>query len=135
MGIRFVNARDAEAVEREKNSFDFLLSTVPGSYDPLFYVDMLKAGGQMAVVGQPAATDEASISMMSLPVHQHRYVYGSFIGSLETQQEMIDFCVANDIYPDVELIPTTPEALDRVYDDLEHNRGAFRYIMKMCTLK
>lgn len=135
MGIKFVNAKNANELEPVRNTFDFLLSTVPGSYDPLAYVALLKVRGQMAIVGQPANTDNAVIPVTALPFFEHRFIYGSVIGSLETQQEMVNYCVQKNIYPDVEIIPTTAEALNDLYAKLSKSEGEFRYVMDMKALK
>lgn len=135
MGISFVNVNNEEELQGLNNSFDFIISTIPASYDPMLYIQMLKEGGELAIVGQPPADADASISVAMLPFAEHRYVYGSLIGTIEETAEMIQYCVDNHIYPDVELIPATAESIDQVFELLGNSEGEFRYVMDMRELE
>ena len=135
MGIKFVNVNDEKELEGLNNTMDFIISTIPASYNPMMYVQMLKEGGQMAVVGQPASDADASISVGNLPMAQHRYIYGSMIGTIDETTDMVKYCVENNIYPDVEIINASESELDRVFNLLENNEGDFRYVMDMSTME
>ncbi|MFT3737632.1 MAG: NAD(P)-dependent alcohol dehydrogenase [Breznakibacter sp.] len=135
MGLKYIDGNNQAELAKARGSFDFLLSTVPTSYDPFSYLDLVKVKGQMAVVGQPAADANASISMTAFPFHQHKFIYGSVIGSLEMEQRMINFCVENNIYPDVEIIEPNAKAITNVYKLLDKHEAQFRYVIDMTKLK
>lgn len=135
MGLKYLDGKNAQEVQAHNNQFDFVLSTVPTSYDPYLYLDLLKVRGEMAVVGQPAVTDKAAVQMLSLPFHANKLMYGSVIGTLEMEQRMVDWCVENNVYPDVKIIPANAESITEVYHLLRNHEGVFRYVIDMTTLK
>uniref|UniRef100_A0A453GFW8 cinnamyl-alcohol dehydrogenase n=1 Tax=Aegilops tauschii subsp. strangulata TaxID=200361 RepID=A0A453GFW8_AEGTS len=96
----FVVSSDIRQMESLKNSLDFIVDTASGDhpFDP--YLALLKVGGIMALVGFPGA----------------RTLSGSVTGGTKDTQEMINFCTANKIYPDIELIKIDyiNEALERL---------------------
>ena len=96
------------------------------------YISMLKEGGDFAIVGLPANTN---INITSLVWAQHRNVYGSLIGGIKETQEMLDYSVANNIYPDVEMINGNGKAVDEAYQNVINGKVKFRYVIDMKTLK
>lgn len=129
---RYVNVFEEKNLEELEDSFDFILSTVSANYDPMIYVRMLKRGGEMAIVGLPSHTE---INLVSLVMQANRKVYGSLIGGIQETQEMLDFSIANGIYPEVEYIPATPESVEQAYRNILAGKVKFRYVMEMKTLK
>jgi alcohol dehydrogenase (NADP+) len=59
-------------------------------------------------------------------------MYGSQIGGIRETQEMLDYSVANNIYPRVEVIPGT--RIDEAYDNVVAGKVKFRYVIDMKTL-
>lgn len=131
---KYVNVRNPKELEGLQNQFDFILSTIPASYDPMMYVRMLKSNGEMAIVGLPPADAAANIPVGRLPYSAHRKVYGSLIGGIKETQEMLDFSVANNIYPQVEVIPATPESVEKAFKNVIDGKVIFRYVIDMSTL-
>ncbi|MDO4584629.1 MAG: NAD(P)-dependent alcohol dehydrogenase [Planctomycetia bacterium] len=129
---RYVNVLEEKNLAELDDSFDFLLSTVSANYDPMMYVRMLKRGGEMAIVGLPSHTE---INIVSLVTQANRKIYGSLIGGIQETQEMLDFSIANGIYPEVEMIPATPESLEQAYQNILAGKVKFRYVMDMKTMK
>ncbi|CAA6673697.1 unnamed protein product [Spirodela intermedia] len=97
---RFVVSSDKEQMKALENSLDFIIDTASGDhpFDP--YMSLLKVHGVFVLVGFPS---EIKLSPISLNL---------------VTKEMIDFCAANKIYPNVEIIgiESINEALQRVVD-------------------
>jgi hypothetical protein len=55
------------------------------------------------------------------------------IGGIPETQEMLDYCVANNIYPQVEVISV--RQLDEAYQKVLKGEVKFRYVLDMSTLK
>ncbi|MDR0608632.1 MAG: NAD(P)-dependent alcohol dehydrogenase [Planctomycetaceae bacterium] len=130
---RYVNVRNPQELEGLNNTMDFIITTVPVDYDPMVYVRMLKMGGEMAIVGLPANTN---INISKLPLgNANRKIYGSLIGGIQETQEMLDYSVANNIYPEVELIKAEAAEIDKAYKKVVAGEVPFRYVIDMSTLK
>lgn len=99
------------------------------------YVKMLKEAGEMAIVGVPASENTPIIPTTALVFNARRKVYGSLIGGIKETQEMLDFSVANNIYPDVEVISATPESIDKAYQNVLDGKVKFRYVIDMQTMQ
>ncbi len=99
------------------------------------YVSMLKKNGELAIVGLPSNKECPSISIGILPYMANRKIYGSLIGGMKETQEMLDYSVAHNIYPEVEVIPASGAAVDDAYRKVAAGEVKFRYVIDMSTLK
>lgn len=113
--------------------FDFILSTIPTKYNVLEYVSLLKIGGEMSIVGMPPTEERPTIDIGGLIYSAHRKVYGSIIGGIKETQEMLDFSIENEIYPEVEII--SADQINEAYEKLTTGKAKFRYVIDMKTLK
>lgn len=133
--IKYVNVRNPEELKGLSNQFDFIISTIPAKYEPIMYVRMLKMGGEMAIVGLPANENAPNIQTGSLVFSAHRKVYGSLIGGIWETQEMLDYSVTNNLYPEVEIINADGETVTNAYKKVVDGEVKFRYVIDMKTLK
>ena len=130
---RYVNMKQPEAAGGLADSFDFIISTIPSDYRLTDYAKLLKYGtGELAVVGLPPT---ASVKILELLAVPHRKIYTSVVGGIGEHQECMDYSVAHGIYPEVKLIPATPEALKEAYQNVIDGKVKFRYVIDMKTLK
>ncbi|EMS58457.1 putative cinnamyl alcohol dehydrogenase 1 [Triticum urartu] len=108
----FVVSSDKKQMESLKNSLDFIVDTASGDhpFDP--YLALLKVGGVMALVGFPG---EIRVHPATLNLGA-RTLSGSVTGGTKDTQEMMNFCAANKIYPEIEVIKIdyVNEALERL---------------------
>ena len=93
---------------------------------------MLKMSGEMAVVGLDAEASLNTVQMILTAAH--RKVYASLIGGIKETQEMLDYSVAYDIYPEVEIIPADAAAIDEAYKNVLDGKVKFRYVIDMSTM-
>jgi uncharacterized zinc-type alcohol dehydrogenase-like protein len=132
---RYVNVNNPEDMEGLNNTLDFILSTIPTGYDMNMYLKMLKYDGQMALVGLPAYANMPVISLDKFIWQGNRKVFGSQIGGIKETQEMLDYSVKNNIYPEVEIIRAEGQIVDEAYQKVLAGEVKFRYVIDMKTLK
>lgn len=133
--VRYVNVNNPEELKGLNGTLDFILSTIPAKYDPAMYLKMLKRDGQLGIVGLPAFADMPQLSISSLVFQGNRKVFGSQIGGMKETQEMLDYSVKNNIYPQVEVIRAEGKAVDGAYRNVADGKVKFRYVIDMKTLK
>ena len=132
---RYVNVNNAKDLEGLNNHFDFILSTITAKYDPVMYVKMLKLEGKFCFVGAPANKDNAGVDDLTLVYSPHRMVFGSQIGGMKETQEMLDYSVEHDIYPEVEIIKADASEIDKAFKRVQAGDVKFRFVIDMRTLK
>jgi uncharacterized zinc-type alcohol dehydrogenase-like protein len=119
---------DEAAFSRLQNRFDFIYSTVPWAYDINPFVNLLRYDGVMANVG---LGQDATISYGPLNF-KRRSLVGSLIGSIRETQEVVDYCAAHNIRPEVEVIPMNK--VNEAYDRVVNKDIKFRFVIDMSTL-
>lgn len=122
----FVNIRDDEARSAAAGSFDLILDTISANHDYNAYLSLLGLNGVMVVVGVP--TDPVPLHAFSL-IGGNKVLAGSLIGGIPETQEMLDFCAANGIISDVELI--TPGQIDVAYERTVKADVRYRFVIDM----
>ena len=97
----FLNSRDPVAIKSATNSFDFVLVTANADLDWTAYLNSLKPGGKLHIVGAtpPVKTD------VFAPIASERSIGGSPTGSPITIRMMLEFCNRHKISPPVEEFP------------------------------
>lgn len=126
---KFVNTRDEEQVKSVQGYFNFILDTVSGEHDYNLYLAMLKSHGTMCCVGLPPVP--ATIPVPNL-IFFGRNFAGSLIGGLAETQEMLDYCAANNITADVEMINI--KDINKAYERMERSDVKYRFVIDMSTL-
>ena len=133
--VKYVNVNNNNDLQNLDNTLDYIISTIPARYDLNMYMSMLKRGGEMAVLGLPPINQMPSLSLMDfVMMHGGRKMFGSAIGGMKETQEMLDYSVANDIYPEVEIINAEPRAVEEAYRNVIGGKVKFRYVIDMKTL-
>lgn len=130
---KFVNVNNPEELREMNNSFRVILSTIPANYDVEMYIRMLNVDGEMVIIGIPVADKASSIKLTTLNWNSRRKIYGTLIGGIAETQEMLNYSVANNIYPQVEVIPV--EKIDEAYQNVLAGKVRYRYVLDMSTLK
>jgi alcohol dehydrogenase (NADP+) len=126
---QFVNTKDEEQVKAVAGKFDFILDTVAADHDYNLYLAMLKTRGTMVCVGLPSTP--SPVAAFNL-VFFARNLAGSLIGGLAETQEMLDYCAANNITADVELIHI--KEVNKAFDRIEKSDVKYRFVIDMATI-
>ena len=127
MGVsNFYTNTDSQSI---KERFDLIISTIPTNYDLKAYLKLLNFGGELCIVGLPPHEESPKISANELVSNSNKRIYGSLIGGIAQTQEMLDFSIKHDIYPEIELI--SPSQIDKAYENLTNGKAKFRYVIDM----
>ena len=126
----FVVTKDEEQVKLVANTFDFILDTLSASHDYNMYVSMLKVDGTLICVGLPP--EPITVPAFNL-VFTRKCVAGSLIGGLPETQEMLDYCAANNIVSDIEVIPI--QKIQEAYERMLMNDIKYRFVIDMASLR
>jgi uncharacterized zinc-type alcohol dehydrogenase-like protein len=130
LGVRGVIEDDKTVLKEMANTFDFMLSTVPEKHDLNPFIPLLKRDKTIAVVG--ALEPLAPVNNQQVAFHR-KSVAGSLIGSIADTQEVLDFCAAHHIGPDIEIIPI--QDINDAFKKIEKGDVRFRYVIDMASLK
>ncbi len=124
-----VLSKDADAMAKQADSFDFVLDCVSAPHDLNAYLALLRLDGTLCQVGLPETP--LPVAGFSL-VKNRRSLSGSMIGGMVETQAMLDYCAEHDIVSDIELI-----AIDKVneaYPRVVKGDVKYRFVIDMATL-
>lgn len=122
---------DAKQMKSVAGKFELIVDTVPYVHDLNSYIPALKADGTLVLVGFLGPLEPA---LNSAPlVMERKAVAGSLIGGLPQTQEMLDFCGANAITADVEMIRM--QEINDSYERMLKSDVKYRFVIDMASLK
>ena len=125
-----VISRNADEMQKHAGSFDFILDAVAADHDINAYISLLRRDGNITLVGAP----EKPLSLAAFGlILGRRSLSGSPIGGIAETQEMLDFCGANGITADVEVIPI--QKVNEAYARLLKSDVKYRFSIDMASLK
>ena len=125
-----VLSRDADAMQRQAGSFDFILDTVAADHDVDAYLNLLRIDGTVTLVGAPAKP--LGVAAFSL-IMGRRSLAGSNTGGIAETQEMLDFCGAHNLTADVEVVAM--QDVNEAYERLLRSDVKYRFAIDMASLK
>jgi uncharacterized zinc-type alcohol dehydrogenase-like protein len=125
-----VLTKDASQMEKQTNTFDFILDTVSADHDVNAYLNLLKRDATMVLVGAP--NNPVGVGAFSL-IFRRRNFAGSLIGGLPETQEMLDFCGEHNIASDIEIIPM--QKINEAYERMLKSDVKYRFVIDMSSLK
>lgn len=112
------------------NSFDVIISTLPGNHDMNPYLELLGLDGTYVVVG---ALDDMTFDLnLRMLVARRRSIAGSMIGGLPETQEMLDFCGEHNITAEIELI--SADEINVAYDRVVSGDVLGRFVIDASTI-
>ena len=124
-------SEDKKAMEAHANQFDFLLCTIPESFDINDYIPLIGRRGALVTVGllgpYKSATNNMEVAKMAATVG------ASLIGGVKETQEVLDFCAEHQILPDVEMIDI--KDINDAFDKIKDEEVRFRYVIDMASFK
>jgi alcohol dehydrogenase (NADP+) len=122
----FVITRDPENLTPLAGTFNFIIDTVSADHEAGPYLGLLGVKGVMVVVGVPSAPSAVHNGMLLMG---NKILAGSLIGGIPETQEMLDFCAANKVTADVEVI--TPDRIEEAYDRTLKSDVRYRFVIDM----
>jgi alcohol dehydrogenase (NADP+) len=126
-----VISTDPEQMKAVANRFDFILDTVPTKHDLNPYMATLKLDGTLVLVGLLGPIEP---TLSTLPfITGRRSVSGSPIGGIAETQEMLDFCAANGVTSDVEMLDI--QNINEAYARMLKSDVRYRFVIDIASLK
>ena len=125
-----VISRNEAEMQNQLQSFDFILDTVSAEHNLNAYLELVKPGGTLTLLGAPE--QPLSLAVFGL-LTKRRRLAGSMIGGIRETQEMLDFCAERNISADVEVIRI--EQLNEAYERLLRSDVKYRFVIDMASLK
>jgi uncharacterized zinc-type alcohol dehydrogenase-like protein len=126
---KFVLTSNVAQVKNVAKYFDFILDTVSAEHDYNLYLSMLNTNGVMVCVGAPPVP--SAVKAFSL-IGGRRSLAGSSIGGIPETQEMLDYCAANNIVSDVEVIKISE--INEAYERMVKGDVRYRFVIDMASL-
>ncbi|RVW57119.1 putative cinnamyl alcohol dehydrogenase 1 [Vitis vinifera] len=120
----FVVSSDEQQMKAMANSLDFIIDTASGDHSLDHYMSCLKTAGVLALVGFPG--DQIKLSPASL-LRGMKTISGSLVGGVKETQEMLDFCAAHKIYPDIEIVPI--QYVNEAWERLTKGDVKYRFVI------
>ncbi len=120
---------DPETFRTLRNSFDLILNTVSANLDMSKYLGLLAVDGTLVELGIPENPVEVKVGALT---RNRRSFAGSMIGGIAQTQEMLDFCAANGIGSEVEVIAA--EQINDAYDRVVASDVRYRFVIDTSTL-
>lgn len=125
----FIMTKDPQSLAALANRFDLILDAVSAPHDLNAYLNLLRRDGALALVG--VSPKPLEVSAFSL-ILKRRTLAGSLIGGTRETQEMLDYCAAQNITSDVEVIPI--QQVEAAYARTITGDVRYRFVIDMKTL-
>ena len=125
----FLNTSDKAAMKAKRGYFDMVLNTIPVRHDVVPYLHLLRIDGVQVLVGLIGPMPEIHTGVLL----GRKILTGSGIGGLAETQEMLDFCAANNILPEIETIAM--QDVENAYARMEASDIKYRFVIDMESLR
>ncbi|KAJ6836632.1 putative cinnamyl alcohol dehydrogenase [Iris pallida] len=115
---------DREAMAGALDSLDYIIDTVPVFHPLEPYLSLLKVHGKlilMGVINQPLQFVSPMVML------GRKTISGSFIGSIEETQEMLEFCEKRGLTSMIEMVKM--EGVNEALERLERNDVRYRFVI------
>ncbi|XP_052205161.1 LOW QUALITY PROTEIN: probable cinnamyl alcohol dehydrogenase [Diospyros lotus] len=123
----FLVSSDADEMRRAMGTLDYILDTVPAPHTLQAYLPQLKVDAKLIVVG--AAPKPLQFEANGLILGK-KTITGSFIGSMEEMQELLDFWAEKGLESKVEVVKL--DYVNKAFERMERNDVKFRFVVDAC---
>ncbi len=126
----FAVTTDPAKMKSLQGHFDFILSTISAQHEYNDYLNLLSLDGTMVVVGVPP--QPSVVGAFNL-IGKRRSLAGSLIGGIKETQEMLDYCAANNIVSDVEVIKAAD--INKAYERMIKGDVRYRFVIDIASMR
>jgi uncharacterized zinc-type alcohol dehydrogenase-like protein len=120
---------DPDTFTKLAGKFDLIVNTVSANLDLGAYLSLLATDGTLVEVGAP----EKPMQVPFFPLGAYRRsLSGSMIGGIPETQEMLDFCAAHDVTPEIEVI--SADYVNEAYERVLASDVRYRFVIDTSTL-
>lgn len=118
----FINSSVQEETKEAANRFDRIIDTIAAEHDVRALLHMTATNGKVIMVGAPPAP--FMVHAFDL-IPKRKVLAASMIGGIKETQEMLDYCGANNIFCEVEVIK--PDYINQAYDRAVNSDVRYRF--------
>ncbi|KAH7298620.1 hypothetical protein KP509_25G051400 [Ceratopteris richardii] len=122
----FLLSSDAEKIKEAEMTLDFILDTLPVAHPLEPYLNLLKVNGKLVMLGVTPTPMQFITAML---LDGRRSIGGSFIGSIQETQEMLNMAAEKDVRCMIEVVPA--EYINKALDRLDKNDVRYRFVVDM----
>jgi alcohol dehydrogenase (NADP+) len=120
---------DGVKLKKYAQQFDFVISTIPYKFSMEGYIKLAKRHAMFVQVG--IAAGDIALSPFTLVTSQVNLT-GSNVGGIPETQELLNFCAANKIAPEVEMIAM--KDINTAFNKVVGKNVRYRYVIDMTTV-
>jgi alcohol dehydrogenase (NADP+) len=125
----YYTTSDPETFDTLAGTFDLIVNTVSANVDIAAFLSLLTVDATLVEIGLPA-------NPMPLPVFalatMRRNLSASLCGGIAETQEMLDFCGAHDVLPEIELIDA--DYVNEAYKRVLSSDVRYRFVIDVASL-
>ncbi|XP_077215445.1 putative cinnamyl alcohol dehydrogenase 1 [Tasmannia lanceolata] len=120
----YLVSSDAAKMQEAADSLDYILDTIPVHHPLEPYLSLLKVDGKLVMMGVISTPMQFITPMIMLG---RKTITGSFIGSIEETQEMLEFCEEKGLTSMIEIVKM--DYVNKALERLEKNDVRYRFVV------
>ncbi|KAG9451130.1 hypothetical protein H6P81_011095 [Aristolochia fimbriata] len=120
----YLVSSDGEGMQAAADTLDYILDTVPVQHPLEPYLAMLRVDGKLILTGVIPAPMQFITPMLMLG---RKSILGTFIGSMDETQEMLDFCEKKGLTSMIEVVKM--DYVNTALERLEKNDVRYRFVV------
>ncbi len=121
---------ELKSLQEYAGQLDYMISTIPYQFNVAAYANVVKPYGYFTMVGMPVGF-ELTLSNIGLAFNRVNF-NASLIGGMKETQEMVDYCVANDVLPEIQMIKASE--ITQAWKNVEDKKARYRYVIDTATI-
>ena len=130
----YVNTRDNPALlERYRNKFKAVISTIPVKHDIQPYIDALKETGTLVILGMPPLGENIMAFDSHVLTSGGKCIMGSSIGGMRETEEMLRYSATHGICPEVEVI--SANQINSAFKRVKAGDVQFRFVIAVSSMR
>ena len=130
IGADLISHADDEAMQAAAGKFDVIIDTVAAAHDVAKFLSTLKTSATYVCIG--GVVSNFNVSPFAL-IGRNLKLEGSLVGGVPETQQMLDFCSAHDIKPEIKVIHAK-DANAHFEELAKGDAGIERAVIDMSTL-
>jgi uncharacterized zinc-type alcohol dehydrogenase-like protein len=126
---RYYATSDPDTFSTLAGTFDLIVNTVSANLDIAAFLDLLTVDATLVEIGLPEHPVPLPVFALAT---MRRNLCASLFGGIAETQEMLDFCAAHDIRPEIELIDA--DFINDAYERVLSSDVRYRFVIDMASL-
>ena len=109
---------------------DYMISTIPYDFNVGAYSSVVKPYGELIQLGV-ARKGDYTVNAFALNSNRVKFS-ASLIGSIALTQQLVDYCAANKLYPQIQMI--NAEEINEAWVKVLNKEARYRYVIDASTI-